>query len=225
MGSENYIKKTELDLDLNPIVFNDFELKVKCEQKYLGQILCANLSMSAYRTVKERENRIKGATLEIKSIVDDFRMQRMAGLVAAWELWERALLPSLLAGAGSWIGNIDDTVDLCNKIQNFYWRTILEVPISCPKIALQSETNMIDMKLRIWKLKCLLLIRLKNLDDDSLAKEIWIEERKNNWPGIGRGVSKICEELKISDINTNVVTKKEVDTAIKNLQIENLKKS
>ena len=51
-----------------------------------------------------------------------------------------------------------------------------------------------------------------------------IEERKNNWPGIGREVSKICEELEISDINTNVVTKKEVDTAIKNLQIENLKK-
>ena len=116
LGSENYIKKTELDLDLNPIVSNNFKLKVKSEQKYLGQILCANLSMSAYRTVKERENRIKGATLEIKSIVDDFRMQRMAGLVAAWELWERALLPSLLAGAGSWIGNIDDTVDVCNKI-------------------------------------------------------------------------------------------------------------
>ena len=108
---------------------------------------------------------------------------------------------------------------MCNKIQNFYWRTILEVPISCPKIALQNETNIIDMKLRIWKLKCLLLIRLKNLDDDSLAKEIWIEERKNNLPGIGREVSKICEELKISDINTNVVTKREVDTANKNLQI------
>ena len=44
LGSKNYIKNTELDLDLNPIVFNDFELKVKREQKYLGQILCANLS-------------------------------------------------------------------------------------------------------------------------------------------------------------------------------------
>ena len=37
-------------------------------------------------------------------------------LVAAWELWERALLPSLLSWAGTWLDKIDKTVKRCNQI-------------------------------------------------------------------------------------------------------------
>ena len=64
-------------------------------------------------------------------------MQAMGGLVAAWELWERALIPSLLAGAGTWLGDISETVKLCNSIQNYYWRAVLKIPESCPKLALR----------------------------------------------------------------------------------------
>ena len=46
----------------------------------------------------------------------------------------------------------------------------MEVPISCPRIALQSETQMIDMELRIWRLKCLLLTRIKKLKEGALEK-------------------------------------------------------
>ena len=76
--------------------------------------------MSAFATVKSRESKIKGATMEIKSIIEDFRMQNYAGLEAAVEIWEKALIPSLLNGAGYWLGNIKDAVKLCNDLQNFY---------------------------------------------------------------------------------------------------------
>ena len=49
-------------------------------------------------------------------------MQEMGGLMAAWELWEKALVPSLLSGAGPWVGDATKEANLCDNIQNFFWR-------------------------------------------------------------------------------------------------------
>ena len=50
--------------------------------------------------------------------------------MAAWELWEHALLPSLISGAGSWLGEIQDTVELCNSITKLF----LAPYIGCTRI-------------------------------------------------------------------------------------------
>jgi hypothetical protein len=80
--------------------------KERESDKYLGQILHGGgLEESALATAKERAGRIKGATLEIRSIIEEFQMQTMGGMMVAWELWEKALIPSLLNGSGTWFGN------------------------------------------------------------------------------------------------------------------------
>ena len=81
-------------------------------------------------------------------------------------------MPSLLAGAGTWLGEIKGAIKVCNKIQDFYWRVVLDVPESCPKIALRCETYMTDMKWRIWQEKYLLLLRIQALEEGSLAKSV-----------------------------------------------------
>ena len=74
----------------------------------------------------------------MKSIVEDFQMQAMGGMMAAWELWERSLVPKLLSGAGTWFGGeCKEAMQICDDVQNFYWRVMLKVPESCPKIALR----------------------------------------------------------------------------------------
>ena len=211
LGYHDSNRKFEHELKINQIQFNGFPMKRKSECKYLGQILKDNLSVSAFATVKSRESKIKGATMEIKSIIEDFRMQKYAGLEAAVELWEKALIPSLLNGAGSWLGNIKDAVKLCNDIQNFYWRVMLEIPASTPKIALQCETGSMDMNFRIYKEKCLLFSRIKALNNDFLAKEVFTAAVNNNWPGIHQEVNYICRELNIEDLNLKSYSKKELD--------------
>ena len=52
-------------------------------------------------------------------------MQALDGMMSAWELWERALVPSLLSGAGTWLGNISETEKVCNDLQYFFWRIML----------------------------------------------------------------------------------------------------
>ena len=82
--------------------------------------------------------------------------------MAAWELWEKALVPSLLSGAGTWIGEASRAINLCDNIQHFFWRVVLRVPESCPKLALRCETGMIGMKWRVWLEKVTLLVRIQN---------------------------------------------------------------
>ena len=82
--------------------------------------------------------------MEVKANIEDYEMKAIGGLAAAWQLWERALLPSLL-----WLGKIEESVKLCNKIQSFYWRVICQVPNSCPKLALLCEPGMLNCKYHI----------------------------------------------------------------------------
>ena len=55
-------------------------------------------------TINKRMGKVMGAMNESKAIMEDFQMQAMGGMAGAWDLWERAILPSLLANCGSWIG-------------------------------------------------------------------------------------------------------------------------
>ena len=120
----------------------------------MGQILYQTNSLSALAEVSERAIQIKGATFEVKSIIEEYQMQALDGMMSAWELWERALVPSLLSGAGTWLGNISETEKVCNDLQYFFWRIMLNVPESCPKVGLLCDTKIINMKYRIYKEKC-----------------------------------------------------------------------
>ena len=91
---------------------------------------------------------------------------------------------------------------------------MLNVPESCPKIALICQTPMICLKWRIWLEKCLMLIRIKNLKDGSLAKNILEEGDMNDWPGLSQEVQLICQEIGIPDINCTEVAKTDIKEAI-----------
>ena len=126
------------------LMFGSFTMEEKESENYLGQIIhSGGLARSSLATVQERMGRIKGVTLEIKLIIEEFAMQTMRSLMATWVLWERALVPSLLSGARTWPGDCTSTADLCDSIQQYYWRIILSVPTSTPKVAIQAEMKAI----------------------------------------------------------------------------------
>ena len=86
-GSKVFKEKVRKDLDQSPLMFGNFPLRQRVSEKYLGQILHSEgLSRSAEATVEERSGRIRGAALEIKSIVEEFEMQAIRGLMTVWEL-------------------------------------------------------------------------------------------------------------------------------------------
>ena len=87
---------------------------------------------------------------------------------------------------------------------------ILNVPESYPKLSLMCDTFMIDCKYCVWKEKCLLLLRIKQLEDNALAKQIYKEANENNWPGLATEVQSICEQIKIKDITKQETPKEDI---------------
>ena len=225
-GSKKYKKKVEQDLAAHPLQFGQFKIKHRESDRYLGQVLhTGGLEKSAEATVRERAGRIKGAALEIKSIIEDFQMQCIGGMRAAWVLWERALVPKLLSGAGTWFGGeCKEAIDVCDGVQNFFWRVMLGVPESCPKIALRCETRMIGMQWRIWQEKILLLQRIKKQDEATLSRQVYEEGKIMGWPGLGSEVADICQKIGIPNINDSFVSKKEVKEALFNHHYSDMKK-
>ena len=45
----------------------------------------------------------------------------ISGMMAAWEFWEKALIPSQLSGSGTWFGLKTNTkvFEICDSVQNF----------------------------------------------------------------------------------------------------------
>ena len=67
-------------------MIGNFNIKQREYDRYIGQFLHSDgLDKSAEATVKERSGRIKGATMEIKGIIEEFAMQAIGGSIAAWE--------------------------------------------------------------------------------------------------------------------------------------------
>ena len=53
-----------------------------------------------------------------------------------------------------------------------------------PLASLQWDFALLDMKIRIWIEKLMLIMYIRNLEEGSLAKIIYKEQKSKNWPGL-----------------------------------------
>ena len=197
-------------------MFNDFETKPKVMDKWLGEMFHRDgLGASVEATVNERMGKVKAAIREVVSVVEDFRIQMVGGSVAAFDLWEAAVLPALLYNSETWVDITPKTVDNLEKLQHYFVRVLLQVPESTPKPALLSETGLMAMKYRIMTRKLIFVNTLKNMPKETLAKQIFDEQVKRGWPGLAREASEICQELAIPNIVREDVSKTRWEKIVK----------
>ena len=214
-GNKQDVEKKEKELKFTPLNFGQFMMSRKQKDKYLGQILHEDgLAASVAATVSDRVGKIKGAIFEVRSVIEEFTMQSMAGMMAAKTLLERALLPSLLSGACNWTGVRKSTEDECNDMIMMFWKVMLKVPDSTPRISLVAETNTRRTKLRVWKDKIMLVRRMQEQDTSTLCRQVYEKQLQLNLPGLAKEVSDICEQIQIPDVNYCEVKKEAIEEAI-----------
>ena len=85
------------------------------------------------------------------------------------------MVPSLLSGAGTWMGITSTEIKRLDKIQDLFLGVMLRVHESCPRIALRAETKIIVMKHRVCKEKPLLVKRIKTQCKESLSRQVFEE--------------------------------------------------
>ena len=216
IGREDYQQRIAQEVTESPIMFGEIVTKQKVSDKYLADIIHQDgLAASVEATVKDRMGKITAATHEIKAIMDDYRMQAIGGMMGAWDLWNLAVIPSLLNNCSTWIGVTSKIVDNLEAVQEKYVRLILEVPVSTPKASLRAETGLLSMKHRIWyeKVNFLLSLRRKK---EGLAKQVYEEQVLNGWSGLAQEVEQICQCIGVPSANQNMITKKELSLALRN---------
>ena len=120
-------------------------------------------------------------------------MQVIGGIMGTIDIWELAIIPMLLNNSDTWISIPDETIEVLENLQNLFLRTMLQVPISCPKAALLWETATIKMKLRIWKKK----LNLYKYLQAKYSGQIFNEQRDMQFPGFINECKAIARELNI----------------------------
>ena len=201
-GKKKQVEEARKEIKMEPIMCGDFVTKEKVSDKWLGDIFHQDgLAASVSATIEDRVPKVKGAMYEAAAIVEDWRSQCIGGFRSAVDLWELAILPTLLYNSETWVHIPKSAVEMLDDLQCLFMRMILRVPQGTPKVALQSETGLLSMKMRIWKRKCMLIHHIKNMDNGTLAKQVYSEQREKGWPGLAHEVTVICEELGIEDVN------------------------
>ena len=186
----------------NPLTYgNDFEIKNKSQEKYLGDYLDeAGNTASILTTIKQRKGRVIHCIYEIGALLEDIRLHCIGGLRSGLLIFNLAIIPYLLGNADTWTEINQEALDELEKIQTIFLSMLLVVPLSCPRPALAWDTGTLLMENRIAQKKLNLLVHLKTLNDDSLAKEIYNEQLKNNWPGLVNEGKELCDKLFLPDI-------------------------
>ena len=147
LGQKNNVEKIRREISKNPLFFGDFKTKEKEKEKWLGEISHQDgLSKSVEATIHERSGKIKAAIFETKSIVDDYRMQSIGGLLGAFDIWEMAICPSLLTNFEMWVEMSEEASKALDDIKKLFLQVILETPGSTPRPSFSWETGTLELK-------------------------------------------------------------------------------
>ena len=97
----------------------------------------------------------------------------VGGMETAILLWEACCIPSLLHGAGTWVEIPEDSKTTLNKLQMWFLRLVLQVGPGAPHASLAWDSGCLDMDLRIKKEKLMMIIHLRELEEEALARRIF----------------------------------------------------
>ena len=187
MGSRKQKEEVREEMRRKPLMCGMFETKEVEEDKWLGQqVSGGGLAASVYATVASREAKVRGACLEIADIINDWRARAAGGLGTALLLWEACVIPSLLYGAGTWVEMSKATTKRLNSLQAWFVRLVMQVGPGAPLTALTRETGLMDMGLRVDMEKVMFVLFIRSLDDDSLSRKVYEEQKEKNWPGLAK---------------------------------------
>ena len=180
-------ERTRLEAEFlrNPPKLYGANMMKSSEEKYLGdQIHCLGLAASVAATIDKRGGKVLKSIFEIRAIIDDCRSHVAGGISSGLDIWEMAVIPFLTSNCDTWYSISDKSLQELDKLQNKFYRMLLNVPNGCPTPALYWDLGGLLMKNRILKKKLLLLHHIANLEKSSFAFQIFEVQKRLMLPGL-----------------------------------------
>ena len=230
-GKKKKVEKIRHFIEENKsLTINGLDVKIKNEEKYLGDYFhCGGLAKSVETTVCKRYGVALNSILELKSVIDDFRMHKLGGISSGIDIFNLAILPALIYNSETWLEAPKKTIERLDHLQNILMRCLLAVPNSAPIPALNWDVGLLSMEHKINEKKLLFLHYISTLDESALAKEIYQIQKQLKFPGFVPEVEDLIEFYDLPNIldNPSSFKKKQwaalVKKAIKNKYEDELK--
>lgn len=147
-------------------------------------------------------------------------MQKVGGILGGFDMWEMAIIPSLLNNAETWVEINETSVQLLEELQNMFIRKLLRTKSTTPKIALTFETGLLPMRRRIEMKKLIFVNDLKMMDRETLAHQVFTEQVRYGFPGLAKEAESVCEEWGLPNILNLNVDKKAWKVMVKKMAIQ-----
>ena len=97
VGKSDYKKAISNQLESVPLTLSGFPMKEVIQEKYLGDYIHQNGNPeSVLATIKARSGLVTSAINEIRSVLEDCRINVVGGLCAGIDIWELSVIPFLL---------------------------------------------------------------------------------------------------------------------------------
>ena len=191
-------------MNKQPLTCGEFQTNEKFQEKWLGDQFCGSQGLvdSVLATIEDRLGKTKAGSMEIVQIIEDWRAQQTGGILSAIKLYKACILPKLLYNAGTWTELPAKGLKMLEDSQVWFLRMLLRTGPGCPRMALLSETGLPQLKIRIWKEKIRLIIHIRSLEETEMARSVWEEQWRYQWPGLATEVTDICQQLGIENANT-----------------------
>ena len=122
--------------------------------------------------------------MEIKSVIEEFRMHSLGTISLGLTIFNMAVLPFLLYNASTWFETSTKTFKRLENLQHILQRCLLCVPNSTPIPAMCWDLGMVSIEHQINEAKLMFLHYVNGLDETSLAKEIYESQKSMNFPGL-----------------------------------------
>lgn len=214
-GSRQFKKLVEEETKEDPIMLGSIPLQRKAAVTYLGDELSeGGLAASVDATIEAREAKVKGAIYELKYLCEDYRMQVVGGMLGAICIFNSCIVSSLLTNCSVWVKITKKSINRLDALQHLFVRTLLHLPDSTPVSALRAITGLLGMQWRVWQEKLMLVLAIRQLGDDTLARQVFDQQVAEGWPGLAEEATDICSKIGLPDICLEEVDKKEVKEAI-----------
>ena len=185
-GRGKRIQEMKEFIENNKILTIDgIEVKMKQEEKYLGDYIHSlGLSKSVESTVNKRYGKCLTQIMEIKSVIEEFRMHSLGAISSGLTIFNMAVLPFLLYNASTWFETSTKTINRLENLQHILQRCLLCVPNSTPIAAMCWDLGTVSIQHQINEAKLMFLHYVNGLDESTLAKEIYESQKSLNFPGL-----------------------------------------
>ena len=135
---------------------------------------------------------------------------------SAKNIWELAIIPSLLNNSGTWDICDKSVVTELEKFQSYFFQQLLQVPNSCPRPGIAYEANLLKMKYRVYGRVLNFIKHVHSHIESNLSHQVLSEQLNNDWPGQAQTAKQIMMELGITGLLDTMVSKSKFKGIVKN---------